>query len=738
MTAPDRSTAVSEPTPRRAFWQGDGRWLIYLLVLMGGMALVVALPSPYAAVALAGVLVVALLLLTLDAEFAPRWLWDQARGRGTRALAGGAVLGVLVATLLLRPAAGRDWLMPGAALLLVSGVLLWTAIRRAPDRSTVVEPGDTPLEPARANGWLTLLGVVCLALVGEINAGLTGLLPSVSTHMQFVLLAVGIILLTYGMSGAVPLRVWRRWRLAHGLLLLILLVALLARVVALDSAIRTLVDETHPIDGIQAIQWNDDQPLTRAASSYLPATVLYSYVQSWAINLVGANFVGLRLTGALVGTLNVLALYLLASALFNRRIALIAALLLATFPPHIHFSRVAHSHVADALFGTFAVAFFVRGLRSNRRLDWALSGAALGLTQYFYEGGRLLFPPLVAAWLVALVLLLRGHLRAQWRGLAVLGVVAVLVAAPVYGSIVASDASPTDRFDDAGTGLSYWRDLVADGITADERADLFVRLTLPLRVFVNQRELAVYYGGNQALVLDYMQPFFLLGVLWSVWHWRSPALVLILWLLATAAGNMIIRDPAQYPRYIVAFPAIALVMAVGWHETLTLLVRRPRWRLALLATTVIGFSAAQVHYYFGPHLAYYNVQLRASKQHPDGVDAILRALDLPPNTQTYLISDPVVDINPPRSLYGFFAADERAELPPRELSPSDVTHDWLADLPRDRHYAFFVEPDDTVTINLLSAVFDLEGPQESPYNVPRGEAFVLYFAPISPASDLQG
>ena len=118
-------------------------------------------------------------------------------------------------------------------------------------------------------------------------------------------------------------------------------------------------------------------------------------MQAWGVGLLGRNLEGLRILSVIVGTLGIPALYFLAKELFDRKTALLAALMPGRFPPHIQFSRIALNNIVDPLFGTLALAFLVRGLKYNRPLDYALSGAALGLTQYFYEGGRLLFPALI-------------------------------------------------------------------------------------------------------------------------------------------------------------------------------------------------------------------------------------------------------------------------------------------------------------------------------------------------------
>ena len=51
------------------------------------------------------------------------------------------------------------------------------------------------------------------------------------------------------------------------------------------------------------------------------------------------------------------------------------------------------------IFGTFAIAFIARGLRTNHRADFAIGGAMLGLSQYFVDAGRVFFPAILIVWL---------------------------------------------------------------------------------------------------------------------------------------------------------------------------------------------------------------------------------------------------------------------------------------------------------------------------------------------------
>src|SRR5262249_24735862 len=136
----------------------------------------------------------------------------------------------------------------------------------------------------------------------------------------------------------------------------------------------------------------------------------------------------------------------------------IAVLLLATFPAHLHFSRIGLYNIADPLFGTLALAFLARGWKSKRRSDYVVAGAALGLTQYFYEGGRLLFPVLAVGWYI--LLWLGGKSWREKRSDAgLMLVVMLLIAMPVYTTAFAVQVQITPRLNSMTLSLNSWSDL---------------------------------------------------------------------------------------------------------------------------------------------------------------------------------------------------------------------------------------------------------------------------------------
>jgi hypothetical protein len=535
---------------------------------------------------------------------------------------------------------------------------------------------------------IALVGVACLVALALTNAQTDNIAPH---WLQFSLLYGGVISLIVGLGRGQPL--FENLHLPRQEILIlagILILALGLRLWRLDSAVRAPVDEALPMTEILAL-WDDPHlPMIRQFGFISSPTRLYASWQAGSVTLFGHNLLALRFPSAIIGTLTVAAVYFLGRVLFDGRTALIAALLLATYPPHIHFSRVGMLSMADPLFGTLALACIALALKNRRRMAWVLGGVALGLTQYFYEGGRLLFPALVIAWVIFNLIAHRNRVREWSRGILLTGIAAVAIAFPVYFTLARLSDPLSSRLTTMALGADDWRAL----LTAPPDSPLFdwlLRHTIdPLLLFINRPDPTPYYGGDTALLLIFLVPAFLLGLIWSLLG--GGGRLLLLWFLLTWAGNLLLVDSALAPRYLVVFPAVMLLAALGITRMADYILPGKRFRLVLVY--VVFCTIAQTVYYFGVHLEPYNRQLVTGM---DIYDALYRAVNLPAGTQVYVIHP-----------------------------PPTATEEYFSQLPANA--AFFVTALDHDTVRLLGEHVDLSAPHYTSDPVPAEQAYVLYLA----------
>jgi hypothetical protein len=187
------------------------------------------------------------------------------------------------------------------------------------------------------------------------------------------------------------------------------------------------------------------------------------------------------------------------------------------------------------------------------------------------------------------------------------------------------------------------------------------------------------------------------------------------WFLSTWLGNLLLADSALASRYVLVFPAVALLIALGITSTAAYLPTKHALRLVLV---YVGFCAVgQTVYYFGTHLPNFNRQLMPSI---NTYDALSRVVDLPSGTLVVLVHPPsTMTEEYAQTMLRFLSNDKSVML------VNDLTAFDLSRLPEAESYAFFVPPNDAETPQLLDEFFDL-APQYAPNRIPNQEAYILY------------
>jgi hypothetical protein len=654
----------------------------------------------------------------------------------------------------------------GAGFILAAGLLIGVALRRHFHSGTdwyeynicarslgMSRPDATPPLPftKRTLRLPLITGLVCLGILTVVTVG--GL-PPFSAHLQMALLGGGCILVTWGLSGGAHFPRIKRWEALA--VLSVTALAVIVRAWEVGDMVRWYVDEFLFADTAIWLHDNPSQPLLIPQIGLSSIVWVFPYFQTRMIDLFGADLTGLRFASVMVGSLTVFGTYLLARNLFDRRVAFIAACVLTTFPPHLHFSRLALHNIVDPLFGVFALAFLARALRLGGRGNYALAGLFLGLADYFYEGGRLLFVPLALAWVIGLFLVDKWPFarkpvvwRVDWRGVALMVLTMLLVITPLYVGFRAThdfqsraDQIGGFRLDSLKDGAYFWRE----------------RLRPPLLHFVYLPDASGWhYGGATPLLLAYTAPFALMGLFYLLWRPRLLASGLLLaWLALTVIGNSLLDYVTYTARYNVVFPALALLAAVGidalWRLIFTPLpgvgttdmiyrvstkpasastatpyrfnlppISRRAW---VTGTLVALIMIGQATYYFGAHIPAYNYQLRPYR---DYIDVMYRARDLPSEIYTYVVPQDRQDVYVPHytTLQHFLGL----EYPITVIGSAYVSDEWLEYLAeQDNEYAFFIEPDDLATHVQLREHLTLEAEQFSPYNVPWDRQYILILA----------
>ena len=325
---------------------------------------------------------------------------------------------------------------------------------------------------------------------------------------------------------------------------------------------------------------------------------LFIYLASITIAWLGRTPAAVRLPAALLGTLTIPTTAALGSVLFNRRVGLLAAALLAiTFWP-LHLSRVAFRAVGLPLFLGLALAAGWRGARQASK-GWTLAGGmCYGLAFYTYL--PVYWTPVVLAFFTFYLwatgctkrrTLLRLMVPCFVLG-ALLPLLPLAVANPnlLFGrtaqvSILNPAVNQGDLWSallqqiGRGLGMFFWR------------GDTIPRHNLPGRP-----------------VFDLLAtPFFLAGLFWTGRNWRRPAAALtLLWTLLMLVPTILAQDTPHFLRGVGVLPVATLLPAVGLERVQHWLRQKPihRWLPpALTAVALAGILGLTLRDYFGRYAA---------------------------------------------------------------------------------------------------------------------------------------
>ena len=337
---------------------------------------------------------------------------------------------------------------------------------------------------------------------------------------------------------------------------------------------------------------------------------------AWGLSMspFGETVAGLRALSALLGAVSVLTTFLLARELWGRRIAWLAAILLTFGHYHIHYSRLAVNNIADAFVVTLALWYLVRGLRSQRPYHFALAGAVMGLGWYGYFGARLV-GVIVALYLAWRVVAERRFLARYWRLLVVLLLAALVVAVPLLLHYV---SHPYDF--DAGANrvsifASGWLARKQEITGRSATSLLLQQFWKSITAFHHTLDPTFWYRPSIPLLDVLSGVLFILGMVWTVAHWRLPSLsppklggmkgglLLLLWFwLALILGWVVTENPPSSQRLVIVAPALALLVALGLNWLMELGRRvlggsRRFWDgVGILLLVVV--AVLNLHYYF--------------------------------------------------------------------------------------------------------------------------------------------
>ncbi len=329
-------------------------------------------------------------------------------------------------------------------------------------------------------------------------------------------------------------------------------------------------------------EWNQPFPIHfKAYGEYkLPAQI---YASIPGIYLFGLNELGIRITPVIYGTLTVLVMFFLGKQLFQSSLAgLIASLLLAVSPWHIHLTRASFESSLATFLVTTGIWLLIRGFQDQK---WfVISMIPFALSVFTYNSARIFTP----VFLIAAVLLYRKTLI-KFRRIAVFSIIVFTVLVlPLVPYLFSGERSARYKLvsvtDDPGLiprineNRGHSRlprplpRLVHNKITY--AAFYFSRNYLthftPRFLFVSGAPHKQHHVQNMGELYYFQAPFLLLG-LYALFKLRNKFTGLLMaWVLLAFIPVSVTNDSIPHAlRTLIAVPFYQLVSALGFVFSLS-------------------------------------------------------------------------------------------------------------------------------------------------------------------------
>lgn len=327
-------------------------------------------------------------------------------------------------------------------------------------------------------------------------------------------------------------------------------------------------------------------PLHYFRTAFLDHPNLFHYVQAAGLWAFGDSEWGLKMASVVFGALTAPLVFAAGRIGWGRTSGVVAGWLLSVSHLNIQFSRIAlnniHSVWFAALFFVLVMIVFAAGkIRSERQLDasdvadgpprfapdaritiFILIGLAVGLSQYFYYGSRL-----IAVLAVPLLLMLWREKRAAPLYILTAGASSILAFLPMV-DFYSRDFAP---FVNRMRGVSV---LKPEGITHllgpdavwpnDLPALLWTQIERNIAFFIRDGDASAFYvreipGFDMATVV-----LFWLGLGLLIGRWRHfPNQMMAWWfVIGLFLGGVVTNDAPNSPRLLIVALAVYFIASI--------------------------------------------------------------------------------------------------------------------------------------------------------------------------------
>lgn len=339
---------------------------------------------------------------------------------------------------------------------------------------------------------------------------------------------------------------------------------------------------------------------------------LFIYFLAASVELFGRTSLAIRIVAAILGTLTIVAAFLMARAFFGSRLGLLTAAVTAGTFWMVNLSRLGLRAVALPLFLALAFWQLWEGIRSKRLFHFVVAGVLWGLSFYTYLAARFTII-LFLAWAVYLLITRQSFLSRRQGMVFILAAGATALPLAFYflthWELTIERSFEVSIFNPQIHQGDFWGTLASNvqGVLFmfNFRGDFIPRHNLPLRP-VFDPILGIFFAGGLVLALRRFR--------------ESPEhAFLVIWLLIMLLPTLLAEGAPHFLRGVGILPGVLIFPALGLDAVRRLLESRQQPLPAILGIAgvlTISTTWTGVDYFLGhapSEAVYYNFETGATE-----------------------------------------------------------------------------------------------------------------------------
>jgi len=296
--------------------------------------------------------------------------------------------------------------------------------------------------------------------------------------------------------------------------------------------------------------------------------ILYFFFQSLFFKIFGIGPFIVRLSNLPYLILTYLFIILIAKEIGNIKTAIFTGIILTFFPPDLYISSLGLHFISSTAFLSGFIFFFIKSLKSSRKIFYGLTGVFMGLCYHTYYSSYIAFPIFIS--LIFLIFLKRKFKLNHLKNFIFSLLLFTLVIAPLITSAISIDNFFNQRNSQISIFNGSWSPYANQSNNIDNYLHIFKENLLICLKSLYRNDIGGHGGYNfgklalfNHVTLLVIIPSIAFQFFQLVSKRSIESTLLLLIVFSSFIGGMVLTiPPPAFHRFSISFPYLALIIAI--------------------------------------------------------------------------------------------------------------------------------------------------------------------------------